>query len=226
MLGALQYGVMYTCYLSAFRFLPSHLVALFSVLTPLYIVIINDLRQRCFTPWYLLATLFSIFGAAVIKISNIDSNEIWLGFGLMQVANIAFAFGQVYYRDWKLERPHISDCSVFGFLYLGAVIFTTIATLLLSQQSPIPINATLTQWGVLVYMGFIASGLGFFFWNKGGTQTNVGVLAIFNNAVVPLAMFASLFIFGEFNSGSSEDILRLIVGSLFIVTALWIAKRK
>jgi drug/metabolite transporter (DMT)-like permease len=226
LLGALQYGVMYTCYLSAFRFLPSHLVALFSVLTPLYIVIINDLRQRCFTPWYLLATLFSIFGAAVIKISNIDSNEIWLGFGLMQVANIAFAFGQVYYRDWKLERPLISDSSVFGFLYLGAVIFTTIATLLLSQQSPIPINATLTQWGVLVYMGFIASGLGFFFWNKGGTQTNVGVLAIFNNAVVPLAMFASLFIFGEFNSGSSEDILRLIIGSLFIVTALWIAKRK
>ena len=46
LLGALQYGVMYTCYLSAFSYLPSHLVALFSVLTPLYIVIINDLRQR------------------------------------------------------------------------------------------------------------------------------------------------------------------------------------
>jgi drug/metabolite transporter (DMT)-like permease len=226
LLGALQYGVMYTCYLSAFRFLPSHLVALFSVLTPLYIVIINDLRQRCFTPWYLLATLFSVFGAAVIKIGNIDSNEIWLGFGLMQVANIAFAFGQIYYRDWKLERPDISDSSIFGFLYLGAVIFTTIATLLISQQPPIPINATLTQWGVLVYMGFIASGLGFFFWNKGGTQTNVGVLATFNNAVVPLGMIASLFIFGEINSGSTEDIFRLVIGSLFIVSALWIAKRK
>ena len=101
LLGALQYGVMYTCYLSAFRYLPSHLVALFSVLTPLYIVIINDLRQRSFTPWYLVATILSVFGAAIIKMGNIDSNEIWLGFGLMQIANLAFAFGQVYYRDWK-----------------------------------------------------------------------------------------------------------------------------
>ena len=123
LIGAVQYGVMYTCYLSAFRFLPSHLVALFSVLTPLYIVIINGLRQRSFTPWYLLASLLCVFGAAVIKIGDIDSHEIWLGFGLMQISNMAFAFGQVYYRDWKRARPHISDTAVFGFLYLGAAHF-------------------------------------------------------------------------------------------------------
>lgn len=226
LLGAVQFGVMYTCYLSAFRYLPSHLVALFSVLTPLYIVIINDLRQRCFTPWYLLATIFSVFGAAIIKMGNIDSSEIWLGFGLMQIANMAFAFGQVYYRDWKLARPNISDSSVFGFLYLGAVIFTTIATLLISKQPPIPMNATVTQWLVLIYMGVIASGLSFFLWNKGGTQTSVGVLATFNNAVVPLGMFASLFIFGEAKGGSAEELIRLVIGSLLIVTALLIAKRK
>jgi drug/metabolite transporter (DMT)-like permease len=226
LLGALQYGVMYTCYLSAFRFLPSHLVALFSVFTPLYIVIFNDLRQRCFTPWYLLATILSVIGAAIIKMGNIDSSDIWIGFGLMQIANTAFAFGQIYYRDWKQERPHISDSSVFGFLYLGAAVFTTIATILISQQSPIPLNASPTQWFVLVYMGLIASGLGFFLWNKGGTQTSVGVLATFNNAVVPLAMFASLFVFGEAKGGSSEELVRLAIGSLLIAAALLIAKRK
>tara|TARA_R110001583_G_scaffold195481_2_gene374081 strand:+ start:2185 stop:3033 length:849 start_codon:yes stop_codon:yes gene_type:complete len=226
LLGALQYGVMYTCYLSAFRFLPSHLVALFSVFTPLYIVIFNDLRQRCFTPWYLLATILSVIGAAIIKMGNIDSSDIWIGFGLMQIANMAFAFGQIYYRDWKQERPHISDSSVFGFLYLGAAVFTTIVTILISQQSPIPLNASPTQWFVLVYMGLIASGLGFFLWNKGGTQTSVGVLATFNNAVVPLAMFASLFVFGEAKGGSSEELVRLAIGSLLIAAALLIAKRK
>ena len=226
LLGALQYGVMYTCYLSAFNFLPSHLVALFSVLTPLYIVIINDLRQRSFTPWYIVATLLSVFGAAIIKMGDIDSSEIWLGFGLMQLANMAFAFGQVYYRDWKQARPHIKDSSIFGFLYLGAAIFTIIATLLIYQQSPIPLNATPTQWSVLVYMGVIASGLGFFFWNKGGARTSVGVLAAFNNAVVPLAMFASLFIFGEAKGGTPEELVRLALGSLLIVSAVLIAKRK
>jgi drug/metabolite transporter (DMT)-like permease len=226
LLGALQYGVMYTCYLSAFRFLPSHLVALFSVFTPLYIVIINDLRQRSFTPWYLLATILSVFGAAIIKMGSIDSSDIWIGFGLMQIANLAFAFGQIYYRDWKQYRPHISDSSVFGFLYLGAAVFTTVATLLISSQPPIPLDATPTQWFVLVYMGLIASGLGFFLWNKGGTQTSVGVLATFNNAVVPLAMFASLFVFGEAKGGSPEELVRLGIGSLLIVAALLIAKRK
>ena len=225
LIGAVQYGVMYTCYLSAFSFLPSHLVALFSVLTPLYIVIINDLRQRCFTPWYLLAAILSIFGAAVMKIDNLDSSEILLGFGLMQISNIAFAFGQVYYRDWKRARPHVSDGSVFGFLYLGAAIFTAIATLLISQQSPIPINATPTQWLVLVYLGLVASGLGFFFWNKGASQTSVGVLAASNNAVVPLAMFASLFIFGEASGGTTQELVRLSIGSLLIMLALFIAKR-
>ena len=225
LIGAVQYGVMYTCYLSAFSFLPSHLVALFSVLTPLYIVIINDLRQRCFTPWYLLAAILSIFGAAVMKIDNLDSSEILLGFGLMQISNIAFAFGQVYYRDWKRARPHVSDGAVFGFLYLGAAIFTAIATLLISQQSPIPINATPTQWLVLVYLGVVASGLGFFFWNKGASQTSVGVLAASNNAVVPLAMFASLFIFGEASGGTTQELVRLSIGSLLIMLALFIAKR-
>ncbi len=226
LLGALQYGVMYTCYLSAFRYLPSHLVALFSVLTPLYIVIINDLRQRSFTPWYLIATILSVCGAAIIKMGNIDSNEVWLGFALMQIANIAFAFGQVYYRDWKQKRPHISDSSIFGFLYFGAAIFTMLATLLISQKPPLPLNATAEQWFVLVYMGVIASGLSFFFWNKGGTQTSVGVLAAFNNAVVPLAMFASLFVFGEAKGGTPEELARLAIGSIFIVAALFIAKRR
>jgi len=98
--------------------------------------------------------------------------------------------------------------------------------LLIYQQSPIPTNVTPTQWFVLLYMGVIASGLGFFFWNKGGTQTNVGVLAAFNNAVVPLAMFASLFIFGEIKGGSVEELTRLCIGSILIVIALLIAKRK
>jgi hypothetical protein len=54
----------------------------------------------------------------------------------------------------------------------------------------------------------------------------VGVLGIFNNAVVPLAMFASLFIFGEAKGGTPEELVRLVIGSLLILVALVIAKRK
>lgn len=225
-IGAIQYGVMYTCYLTAFRYLPSHMVALFSVLTPLYVVIIYDIRRRRFTPGYLLAAVLSVAGAAVIRAKESGSSEVWLGFALMQIANVAFAFGQVYYRDWKRSRSHITDSSVFAYLYLGGASFTAIVTVLLSHTVPIPLEATSTQWLVLGYLGVVASGLGFFFWNKGATQTSAGVLAAFNNAVVPLAMFASLFVFGEAKGGSTEELLRLVLGALLIGSALLFGMRR
>ncbi|MEP1554734.1 MAG: EamA family transporter, partial [Paraglaciecola sp.] len=57
-------------------------------------------------------------------------------------------------------------------------------------------------------------------------QTSVGVLATFNNALVPLAMFTSLFVFGEASGGTPEQLVRLTIGSLLIIVALVIAKNK
>lgn len=224
-MGAIQYGIMYTCLLSSFRFLPSHLVALFTVLTPVYIVIIDSVRKRYFSTNYLLAAAFSVAGAAVIKAKNTSGADIWLGFALIQLANLAFAFGQVTYRDWKQARPHISHSGVFGFLYLGGALFTALAAAFISQRGPIPLNASTSQWLVLAYLGIVASGLGFFLWNKGATLTTTGVLAAFNNAVIPLAMFASLFIFAEVKGGSSEDLLRLALGTTLIVFALLVGRK-
>ena len=44
LIGAIQFGVMYACYMRAFQYLPSHLVAIFSILTPVYVVILHDLQ--------------------------------------------------------------------------------------------------------------------------------------------------------------------------------------
>ncbi|MDN3652357.1 EamA family transporter [Thalassotalea ponticola] len=224
-LGAIQYGVMYTCYMLAFRFLPSHLVALFSVLTPLYVVLIYDLSKRKFTPWYLVAALLSVLGAAIIKADTFATDDIWLGFALMQIANLSFAFGQVYYRNWKHARPEVDNSAIFGFLYLGALLFTTLVTVVIFNQIPVPLSASPKQWAVIVYLGVIASGIGFFCWNKGATKTTVGALSAFNNAVVPLAMFASLFVFGEADERSTEDLMRLAAGAITIAVALVIGTR-
>ena len=225
-MGALQYGVMYTCLLSAFRYLPSHLVALFTVLTPIYIVMIDSLRKRYFSINYVLAAALSVAGAAVIKAQNTAGTDIWLGFALIQIANLAFGFGQVAYRDWKQARPEIDHSAVFAFLYIGGALFTALAAALISGRGPIPIEASAEQWAVLLYLGLVASGLGFFMWNKGATLTTTGILAAFNNAVVPLAMFASLFIFAEAKGGSVEELSRLGLGAGLIVLALLLGKRK
>lgn len=220
-LGAVQYGVMYSCYLSAFSYLPSHLVALFSLLTPLYIVLLHDLQQRKFSPRYLLAAALSVLGAVVIKVQDQPGEDIWLGFALMQVANLAFAFGQLYYRDWRRKRPLLKDAQVFALLYLGGAVFCALLVVALQQQPPIPLELSSAQLMALIYLGVVASGVGFFFWNKGATQVGAGVLAAFNNAVVPLAMFASLFVFGEAKNVSDENLVRLALGSALIALAFY-----
>ena len=81
------------------------------------------------------------------------------------------------------------------------------------------VEITLNQWQSIIYLGCVASGLGFFLWNKGATRSNPGTLAAFNNAVVPFAVIISLLVFGESETMDLENLLRLFVGSALIIGA-------
>lgn len=225
-IGAVQFGTMYVCYLSAYQFIPSHLVALFSVLTPVYVVLIHDMMRRRFTARYLLAALLSVAGASIIKIKDGGTGDLWIGFALMQLSGIAFAFGQVAYREWRLERKTVKDSDVFGFLYVGGAAMALVASLMMTPEPAEFLEASGVQFGVIVYLGAIASGLGFFLWNKGATLCSAGELAAFNNALVPLAMAVSLFIFGEVGGASAADLTRLLTGAALIATAVFFGKAK
>src|SRR3972149_6330006 len=49
----------------------------------------------------------------------------------------------------------------------------------------------------LIYLGAVASGLGFFLWNVGARKVNGGTLAVFNDLKIPLAVAVSFIFFGE-----------------------------
>ena len=216
--GAIQFGLMYSCYMQAFHYLPSHLVALFSILTPLYVVLIHDLRRRQFPPRWVLAACLSVAGAVAIKAKEVPGGDFWIGFGLMQVAGLSFAYGQVAYRDWKRKNPGVADQEVFSLLAAGGALTALQFSLYFTEWGELPANES--QWGAILYLGVVASGFGFFLWNKGAARTSPGTLAAFNNAVVPLAMACSLFVFGEIDDISKESLVRLGVGSSLILMAL------
>jgi drug/metabolite transporter (DMT)-like permease len=221
--GAIQFGLMYACYMRAYQFIPSHLVAIFSILTPVYVVLIHDLRRRTFSKHYLWVAILSVLGAASIKAKTIPSGDIWMGFGLMQAAGIAFAFGQVAYRDWKRTNPQVPDRSVFALLSLGGVFSVGCFTLVLTDFQAMELSTD--HWKAILYLGCVASGFGFFLWNKGASVSNPGTLAAFNNAVVPIAVLFSLFLFGEADSLDAESLVRLIVGAGLIGTAVFLGQR-
>jgi drug/metabolite transporter (DMT)-like permease len=216
-LGAVQFGLMYVAYIQAFAHLPSHLVALFTITTPIYVIVGNDLMERRFHRRFLVCALLSIAGASVIRFS-VPADDFWWGFGLVQLANLAFGLGQAWYRRFRLRRRDILDHQVFAWPYLGGTLFAGAAFLIRSGGS-LP-EVRLDQWWVLCYLGIVASGLGFFWWNKGATRVSAGVLASFNNAVVPLAVLASLFVFGEAKGADPSQVLRLVVGGAMIATAI------
>ena len=45
-LGAVQFGLMYMLYIASFAWLPAWMVALFTIFTPLYVVLIADFDRR------------------------------------------------------------------------------------------------------------------------------------------------------------------------------------
>lgn len=195
-IGAIQYGIMYVAYIEAFRKLAGHEVALFTITTPLWVTLINDWQCSKFQRGYWAATILAVGGAALITDRQQWASEMMPGFLLIQMSNLCFAAGQVEYRRFCKQRGlNTRDLGMhhFVFLYLGAVLVTSLLAIpVLSSFRP-----SSTQWLALVYLGVIPSALGLFLWNRGARQVNAGVLAVFNNVKIPLAVLVSLLVFRE-----------------------------
>lgn len=211
--GAVQYGLMYVAYLHAFAYLKAYEVALFTVFTPIYVAFINDLFERRLCLISVAAATLAVAGGVVIEYQQLSSPELWRGFLLMQGANLCFAFGQIFYRRTMARLPEArTDLQVFGLLYLGAALTAALAAAG-TPWTALAINVK--QAGILLYLGVIASGLGFFFWNIGARRVSSGTLAVFNNLKIPLGILVSVLFFGE-----TADWPRLLGGGALLALAL------
>lgn len=213
LIGALQFGVTYVCLYLSFSVLTVPEVLLFTILTPLHVTLIEDALNRRFNPWALVAALVAVLGAGIIRYDGISSGFM-LGFLLLQVANFTFAAGQVLYKHLLLKHPSSEpQYRRFGFFYVGALLIALPAFLLLGNGERLPISAL--QWGVLVWLGVVASGLGLYWWNKGASMVDGGTLAVMNNALVPAGLLVNLLIWNH-----DADLLRLALGGAVIAASL------
>ena len=217
-LGAVQFGLMYVAYITSFQFLPAHTIVLLTTTTPLFVTLFNDLSTRRFNALFFFAASMAFLGGAVIQYPDQPLRANLTGILLIQGSNIAFAFGQLFYKKLSGTYRAWSDRSVFGLLYFGAVVLTGIFTLLTADPSRLQVSAH--QALVLVYLGLIASGICFFLWNKGARFVNEGTLAIMNNLKIPLGIIASLVLLGE-----QTDYLRLIIGFACMAGAAYLCEK-
>ena len=215
-IGIIQIGLMYIFFYKSFLFLSVPEVLLFTIFTPVYVTVIYDLLKGRFNPLYVVTAAIAVAGAWVIKSAQVNPG-FFTGFLMVQGANITFALGQVLYKK-LLEDPELKDIrqsTIFGYFHFGALLISLAAFLLFGNMDKI--TPTPTQWAVLLWLGIVASGLGYFLWNRGATQVDSGILAIMNNAVVPLGLIVNLVLWGR-----SIDYTALLIGGGLILAALWL----
>ncbi len=217
-IGAVQIGLMYLFLFHAFAHLSVPELLLFTTLTPLYVTLIDERilgRRPLPLTWWLAAAL-AVAGAAVIRFAGIGS-DVLTGFLLIQGANLCFAFGQVWYKRTALPDA-LSQVQVFGFFFLGGVLVSGLALVLFADFDRMPAGAV--QWGVLLWLGLGASGLGYLGWNIGARMVNTGQLAAMNNMLIPAGILVNVLIWNR-----DADWPRLIIGGAIIVLAVWLAGR-
>ncbi|WP_028867151.1 carboxylate/amino acid/amine transporter [Psychromonas arctica] len=211
--GAFQLGIMYGFYYQSFLYLSVPEVLLFTVMTPIYITLLNDLLDRRLNIGFIISALLAVIGAIAIRYQGIDEGFL-KGLLIVQGANLCFATGQVgYKRIIAKEREDLPQRTVFGWFFIGALTVVIPCYLLLGDPDKLP--TTTLQWSILFYLGIVASGIGYFAWNKGATMVNIGTLAVANNLLIPAGIIVNVLFWNR-----DADILRLSIGAGIILLAL------
>jgi len=214
-IGAVQVGLTYQFLYHAFAYLSVPEVLLFTIFTPLWITLIDEvLLGRRYLPlrWWLASGL-AVFGAAIIRYQGINADAL-SGFLLIQAANLCFALGQVGYKRLPIHKP-LQQLNTFACFFLGATLVSGIGCLLFADWRLKP--DTVLQWGVLIWLGLGASGFGYLCWAMASKRVNTGQLATMNNLLIPAGLLVNILFWGQ-----STDVTRLLIGGSVIAFSVWV----
>ena len=217
--GAIQIGFMYSFYLNAFSFISVEKILLFTIFTPIYVTTISDIFQKKLKKLFLFLSILSVIGSLIIRITDVQLLDL-KGFILIQGANFSFALGQVLYKRYIKNNSKLDyNLNEFGYFYFGAIIIASLGSLIMIDSLSYPKSTT--QWILVLWLGAIASGLGYYFWNRGSVLVNNGTLAVMNNLVIPLGLFIEIVFFSKL-----INITNYIIGALIILSSIYFSLRK
>ena len=208
-IGIIQFGVMFLCFIKAFKYLQGNEIALLTTTTPVFVAIWASIFGEKFKFIYILCILMSVLGAGIIVWQNITFEMMIKGILMMETSNCTFALGQIL---WK---KHINDTSskyMFS-AYFGASIFVLLISIFNINFTTISI--TTPQILSILYLAIIPTGIGFWLWNKGSVTVKSSTLAIMNNLKIPFAILFSVLIFHE-----KINIINFSIGASIILASI------
>ena len=195
LIGAIQFGLMYVLYIQSYEYLPTYLIATFTITTPIFVGLSSKvLINESFSSKGFLAVILVLIGSLLMRYNIVNPIDYWIGFLLIQSANICFAFGQVMFKKWHSNNSSTDIIHNFSQMFFGAVLITSVFFISNSDNMQMLNTPNLLA---LLFLGLFSTGFGFLAWNIGATKVSNERLAVMNNAVIPIAILNSYFIFGE-----------------------------
>ena len=191
-LGLLQFGFMFLFYAAGYKLLDISQVLILTAFLPIYVLLINFIFEFKLRPLSSVLVLLNIFVSSWMTYK--DGMGSALGILFIQLANICFAFGQVYYREIR-DRIEGNDGEIFFWPYLAGTLVCGLSFFLFGDFDKVSLLPS--QWGMLAFLGIFATGLGFFLWNRGANSTSIGNVAIANNLKIPFVLIFGFFLLGE-----------------------------
>jgi len=215
LVGSVQFGLMYVAYVASFRYLPAHTIVLMTTTTPFFVTVIQAYYDRRVRRAYVATAGLAVAAGCVLVYPAQALSAGMRGVALVQLSNVAFAFGQMAYRRFMERRPSLGDAHAFGYMYAGGALAAGVFSAASTEYARLTVQPH--QWLSLLYLGIIASGVCFFLWNLGVRRVHPGTVAVMNNLKIPVGVLASLVILGE-----TAEYARLVAGCLLFAAALWL----
>ena len=105
LIGALQFGLMYIFYIQSYVYLPAYLIATFTITTPIFVGLSSKyIANQSISKNGIYAISLVIIGSFLMRINFVNPLDYWVGFLLIQCANLFFASGQILFKEWKIKN--------------------------------------------------------------------------------------------------------------------------
>jgi drug/metabolite transporter (DMT)-like permease len=221
-LGIFEFAGTYIFYTWSLRYLPSGVVGTLTLLTPVFVYLCGlVVRVQRSSLRATAAILLSVAGGWLCVPAEGILHLNFLRGALMGVAfilfsNFLFAVGNVAISKFHLEGQWREGVTAEG-LFLGACLSAVMA--LVSGSATLSHFASFSAWLLPLYLGIVATGLGFYLWNRGVRKVSAVPASLVGNLKAPLAVIWGAILLGE------SVTARLVVGLVVLVIAVQLLPR-
>jgi len=192
-LAIFEFFLTYFLYLTSIMYLPASKVAAMTLSTPVVILILDSALKGKF-PALKIAVPFAlaIVGTIILydPTSHVHARGQLIGFATILLSNLSFAIASVIMR----RRVGSSAIRITGIAQVFAGAMALITCLV---WKGLPGSMPVSHWAILIYLSIVATGIGFWFWNRSVNKLGPLYPGLISNLKAPIAAVLSVLLLGE-----------------------------